>query len=60
MQMATSPEPAANNLNESSPSATAMKIPASCSPASIDWMSEVASSGVLDSAFAWLCQRRID
>ena len=27
---------------------------------SADWIGEVASSGLLDTAFAWLCKRRID
>jgi RNA-directed DNA polymerase len=27
---------------------------------SVEWIGEVASSAVLDSAFAWLCKRRVD
>ncbi len=30
------------------------------SPVPVDWIAEVASSAVLDVAFAWLCQRRLD
>ena len=27
---------------------------------SVEWIGEVASSAVLDTAFAWLCKRRVD
>ena len=29
-------------------------------PVSAEWIGEVASSAVLDTAFDWLCKRRID